>query len=102
MLNLEVYEDSDIPLQNAINFRRNILKEKTIRSLEATAYFRYYMIYKSYTNSDTVCIIRIRYHIAVTRKNWGRIYNLSPDNVKTTHTKTLANISSSLRISYNQ
>ena len=56
MLSLEVYEDSDIPLQNAINFRRNILKEKTIRSLEATAYFRYYMIYKNYANSDTVCI----------------------------------------------
>ena len=56
MLSLEVYEDSDIPLQNAINFRRNILKEKTIRSLEATAYFRYYMIYKNYANSDTTPI----------------------------------------------
>ena len=56
MLSLEVYEASDIPLQNAINFRRNILKEKTIRSLEATAYFRYYMIYKNYANSDTTPI----------------------------------------------
>ena len=56
MLSLEVYEDSDIPLQNAINFRRNILKEKTIRSLEATAYFRYYMIYKNYANLTNVVI----------------------------------------------